>query len=273
TAEMVKAAANAFVATKISFVNAVADMCDAVGADVCFVADAVGRDPRIGRDLLDAGIGFGGALPKDVRAVMARAGEAGADQMLMLLREVDGINARRRSKMVDLTRDVLGGRLAGARIAVLGASFKPDSDDVRDSPALNVAGQLHVEGAAVSVFDPHATENARTLFPNFDYAAGPVDACRDADAVLVLTEWQQFRDLRPTDLEQVVHKRRIVDGRNCLDPVRWRGAGWEYRGMGRGVTPSEGGHRVHTQSISSSKVWSEIVAQRLRSWSDVADTG
>ncbi|MGP4055680.1 UDP-glucose dehydrogenase family protein [Mycobacterium sp. 4D054] len=273
TAEMVKATANSFVAAKISFINAVSEMCDAVGADVCFVADAVGRDPRIGRDLLDAGVGFGGALPKDVRAVMARAGEAGADQMLMLMREVDSINVRRRSRMVGLARDMLGGGLAGARVAVLGASFTPDSDDVGDSPALNIAGQLHAEGASICVFDPHAMDNARAVFPNFDYAPDAVEACRDADVVLVLTEWQQFRELRPADLEPVVHKRRIIDGRNCLDPQRWRGAGWQYRGMGRGVTYPEGGHPVQTQSISSSKVWSEIVMQRLRSWGDVADTG
>lgn len=273
TAEMVESVTNAFVAMKVSFANAVADMCDGVGADIGVVADAVGRDRRIGRNLLEAGVGYGGALPGDVRAIMARAGQAGSDEMLALLGVVDSINVRHRSKMVELTSSVLGGRLTGARIAVLGAAYTADSDDVLDSPALNVAGHLHAEGASVSVFDPYAMDNARGVFPNFDYAGDAVEACQGADAVLVLTEWQQFRDLRPADLDGVVGRRRIIDGRNWLDPQLWRGAGWEYRGMGRPVAAAEGGHPVQSQSISTSKVWTEIVMQRLESWGEVAGAG
>ncbi|MFC9997679.1 UDP-glucose dehydrogenase family protein [Nocardia sp. NPDC127526] len=234
TAELVKIAANSFLATKISFINAMAELCEASGADVTVLADAIGLDPRIGRSFLNAGIGFGGGcLPKDIRAFMARAGELGADQALTFLREVDSINMRRRTRMVELTRDTVGGSLIGTRIAVLGAAFKPDSDDVRDSPALNIAGQLQLQGAAVTVFDPKAMDNARTLFPTLGYARGTTEACEGADAVLVLTEWAQFRELTPALLDDVVRRRRILDGRNCLDPAQWRSAGWDYRGIGR----------------------------------------
>lgn len=234
TAELVKTAANSFLATKISFINAMAELCEASGADVTVLADAIGLDPRIGRSFLNAGIGFGGGcLPKDIRAFMARAGELGADQALTFLREVDSINMRRRTRMVEMTRETVGGSLIGTRAAVLGAAFKPDSDDVRDSPALNIAGQLQLQGATVTVFDPKAMDNARALFPTLGYAHSITEACDGADVVLVLTEWAQFRELTPEILDDVVRQRRILDGRNCLDPVQWRGGGWDYRGVGR----------------------------------------
>lgn len=234
TAEMVKTAANAFLATKISFINAMAELCEAAGADVTVLADAIGQDARIGRKFLNAGLGFGGGcLPKDIRAFMARAGELGADQALTFLREVDNINMRRRTRMVELTREACGNSLLGARVAVLGAAFKPNSDDVRDSPALNVAGQVQLQGAAVTVFDPKAMDNSRRLFPTLNYADSALDACRGADVVLVLTEWAEFRELTPADLDSIVREKCIVDGRNCLTPSQWRDAGWKYRGLGR----------------------------------------
>lgn len=234
TSELVKASANAFLATKISFINAMAEMCEATGADVSVLADALGHDARIGRKFLNAGIGFGGGcLPKDIRAFMARAGELGASQALTFLREVDSINMRRRSYMMELTRELVGGSLIGARIAVLGAAFKPDSDDVRDSPALNIAGQIQLQGASVNVFDPKAMDNSRALFPTLGYATSVVHACEGADVTLILTEWDQFRDLEPSELNDVVRQRTVIDGRNCLDRDRWRAAGWLYRGVGR----------------------------------------
>ncbi|WP_309229395.1 UDP-glucose/GDP-mannose dehydrogenase family protein [Blastococcus sp. TML/M2B] len=234
TAEMVKTAANSFLATKISFINAMAELCEATGADVKQLADAIGYDDRIGRKFLNAGLGFGGGcLPKDIRAFMARAGELGADQALTFLREVDNINMRRRIRMVELAREVCDGSLLGKRIAVLGAAFKPDSDDIRDSPALNVAAQLQLQGAVVRVTDPAAVENGRRLFPQLDYADTPEEAADRADAVLVLTEWKQYRQLDPVDFGRVVAQRRVLDGRNALDRDAWTAAGWSYRALGR----------------------------------------
>jgi len=233
TAELVKVAANAFLATKISFINAMSDVCTAAGGDVTVLADALGYDARIGRRFLNAGIGFGGGcLPKDIRAFMARAGELGLGQTMAFLREVDNLNMGRRAAMVELTRHAVGGSLLGARIAVLGAAFKPDSDDVRDSPALNVAGQMQLQGAAVSVYDPKAMDNSRQLFPTLTYAPSAMDACAKANAVLVLTEWQEFRQMSPKDLAHQVRHKVIIDGRNCLDPEHWRANGWTYRGIG-----------------------------------------
>ena len=226
TAELVKASANAFLATKISFINAIAEVCEAAGADVTVLADAIGHDERIGRKFLNAGIGFGGGcLPKDIRAFMARAGELGADQALTFLREVDNINMRRRTRMVELAREACGS-LLGARVAVLGAAFKPNSDDVRDSPALNVAGQIQLQGAAVNVYDPKAIDNSRALFPTLNYSVSALDACEGADVVLLLTEWQEFKEIAPDTLASVVRTKSLIDGRNCLDPVQWRAAGW-----------------------------------------------
>jgi UDPglucose 6-dehydrogenase len=234
TSELVKTAANAFLATKISFINAMAELCEAAGADVSELADAIGYDDRIGRRFLNAGIGFGGGcLPKDIRAFMARAGELGANQALTFLREVDSINMRCRTRMVEMAREVAGGSLIGARVAVLGAAFKPDSDDIRDSPALNIAGQIQLQGAAVTVYDPKAIDNSRKLFPTLDYASDVRAACDGADVTLVLTEWDEFQRLEPAYLDRIVRRRSIIDGRNCLDQERWRSAGWLYRGMGR----------------------------------------
>jgi UDPglucose 6-dehydrogenase len=234
TAEMVKTAANSFLATKISFINAMAELCEATGADVKQLADAIGYDERIGRKFLNAGLGFGGGcLPKDIRAFMARAGELGADQALTFLREVDNINMRRRIRMVELAREVCDGSLLGKRVAVLGAAFKPDSDDIRDSPALNVAAQLQLQGAVVRVTDPAAIDNSRREWPHLDYADTPEEAADRADAVLVLTEWQQYRTLDPVAFGTVVRQKRVLDGRNALDRDAWTAAGWTYRALGR----------------------------------------
>jgi len=234
TAEMVKTAANSFLATKISFINAMAELCEATGADVKLLADAIGHDDRIGRKFLNAGLGFGGGcLPKDIRAFMARAGELGADQALTFLREVDNINMRRRIRMVDLAREVCDGTLVGKRVAVLGAAFKPDSDDIRDSPALNVAAQLQLQGAVVQVTDPAANDNIRRSWPQLDVVETAEQAAHRADAVLVLTEWKQFRELDPASFGTVVARKRIVDGRNALDRDAWVAAGWTYRALGR----------------------------------------
>ncbi|TCK20937.1 UDP-glucose dehydrogenase family protein [Pseudonocardia endophytica] len=237
TAEMVKTAANSFLATKISFINAMAELCEATGADVKQLADAIGYDDRIGRKFLNAGLGFGGGcLPKDIRAFMARAGELGADQALTFLREVDNINMRRRIRMVELARQVCDDSLLGKRVAVLGAAFKPNSDDIRDSPALNVAAQLQLQGAVVRVADPAAVENCRKTWPQLDYADSPEEAAERADLVLLLTEWQQYRDLDPVAFGKVVKRKSVLDGRNALNRESWEAAGWSYRALGRRAT-------------------------------------
>jgi UDPglucose 6-dehydrogenase len=234
TAELVKVAANSFLATKISFINAMADVCESVGADVKVLADAIGHDQRIGRRFLNAGLGYGGGcLSKDVRAFTARASELGVAESFAFLREVDMINEQRRAKTVAKTIAMLEKPLIGSRIAVLGAAFKPDSDDIRDSPALNVAGRLQLMGAHVTVFDPQAIENARRLWPTLAYADDVEEACRDADLVMILTEWRQFVSLDPEKLAAVVRARKVLDARNCLEPAAWRGAGWTYQGFGR----------------------------------------
>lgn len=234
TAELVKTSANSFLATKISFINAMAEVCEAADGDVVKLAEAIGYDDRIGKKFLRAGIGFGGGcLPKDIRAFMARAGELGASQALTFLREVDSINMRRRAQMVELTRDAVGGTLLGTRIGVLGATFKPDSDDVRDSPALNVAGQLHLQGAQVTVYDPKGMDNARAIFPTLRYAPSAQEAVRGAEVVLHLTEWREFQELDPAALGETVAVRHLLDGRNTLDPAVWRKENWKFRALGR----------------------------------------
>ncbi|OOP61004.1 UDP-glucose 6-dehydrogenase [Arthrobacter sp. SRS-W-1-2016] len=234
TAELVKAAANSFLATKISFINAMAEVCEASGADVTRLADAIGMDDRIGRKFLNAGIGFGGGcLPKDIRAFMARAGELGADQALTFLREVDSINMRRRTRVVELTRELCGGSLLGQHITVLGAAFKPESDDVRDSPALSIAAQLQLQGAVVTVTDPKALQNAEKRFPELQYEPDLDTAMAGADTLLLLTEWQQYKDLDPFEVSERVNGLRMLDGRNVLDAAKWRASGWQYRGLGR----------------------------------------
>ena len=234
TAELVKAAANAFLATKISFINAIAEVCEAAGADVTQLADAIGYDERIGRKFLNAGIGFGGGcLPKDIRAFMARSGELGAGDVLTLLREVDNINMRARSRMVELARQVCEGSFVGYSVAILGTAFKPNSDDVRDSPALNIAGQIHLQGATVTIYDPKAMANSQRSFPTLSYATSVLDACSGADLVMVLTEWDEFKEIVPSDLGRVVRRKRIIDGRNCLDREHWIDADWQIHGVGK----------------------------------------
>ncbi|MFE7067020.1 UDP-glucose dehydrogenase family protein [Microbacterium sp. NPDC057658] len=235
TAELVKGAANAFLATKISFINAMAEIAEAAGADVTLLAEALGHDSRIGRRYLGSGIGFGGGcLPKDIRAFAARAEELGRGEAVGFLHEVDAINLRRRDRAVRLVVDALGGLVFGRRIAVLGAAFKPFSDDVRDSPALEVAVRLRGLGADVVVTDPAAIENARARHPQLGYASSRDEALRDADAVVVVTEWDEYRrELHPQHAGGLVRGRIVIDGRNCLDADAWRAAGWTYHGMGR----------------------------------------
>jgi UDPglucose 6-dehydrogenase len=234
TAELVKVAANAFLATKISFINAMAEVCEATGADVVDLAEALGHDARIGRRFLNAGIGFGGGcLPKDIRAFIHRAGELGVEDAMSFLRHIDDVNQRQRDRVVHVATAMVGGQLAGSRVAVWGAAFKPDSDDVRDSPALWVAGQLQLKGAQVRVHDPRANETAAIKFPTLSYTDSAIEACRDADLVLHLTEWPEFRRIAPADLDGVVARPQIFDGRNVLDLDAWRSAGWTARALGR----------------------------------------
>jgi len=234
TAELVKVAANSFLATKISFINAMAEVCEAAGADVTRLAEAIGYDPRIGNRFLAAGLGFGGGcLPKDIRAFMARAGELGADEALLFLREVDQINLRRRAHTVDLARKMLDGSFINKSITVLGASFKPDSDDVRDSPSLDVAVAMSNAGADVVVHDPKGLENAARVYPHMVYNQDVMSALQDADLVVLGTEWREYRELDPVAAAEQVRVARIIDGRNTLDPQMWRAAGWTYRALGR----------------------------------------
>ncbi len=234
TAELVKVAANSFLATKISFINAMAEVCERTGADVTALANAIGYDDRIGAKFLRAGVGFGGGcLPKDIRAFMARAGELGVDDALSFLKEIDDINIRQRTRTANAAVTMLDGNVNGKTIAALGAAFKPDSDDVRDSPALDVAANLHLQGANVRVYDPKAMPNAAVLFPTLDFVDSAAHACAGADLVLLLTEWEEFVSLDPNELAERTAGKRMLDARNVLDPASWRAAGWQYRGLGR----------------------------------------
>ena len=234
TAELVKVAANAFLATKISFINAMAEIAEATGADVTKLADAIGHDNRIGRRFLNAGVGFGGGcLPKDIRAFSARADELGLGESVAFLKEVDSINLRRRQRAVDMVAESLGGNVSGRRIAVLGLAFKPNSDDVRDSPALDVAVQLKGLGGNVICHDPEAMANAQKKHPQLSFAANVTEAVSGADAIIVVTEWEEYRDLDPVAVFSLANGPVVIDGRNCLEPALWRAAGWEYRSMGR----------------------------------------
>jgi UDPglucose 6-dehydrogenase len=234
TAELVKAAANSFLATKISFINAMAEVCDAAGADVLALAEALAHDGRIGGQFLRPGLGFGGGcLPKDIRAFVARTAELGAAPSTAFLREVDAINTRCRQRAVELVVEELGGSVAGRRVTVLGASFKPGSDDVRDSPALHVATALHRRGAAVTVHDPKAGHRVAQLTPQLHHAGTVAGACVDAELVLLATEWPQYVELDPAHLAALVRGQRVVDTRHALDAARWRKAGWRYRAPGR----------------------------------------
>lgn len=234
TAELVKVSANAFLATKISFINAIAEVCEAAGADVRVLADALGHDPRIGRRFLNAGLGFGGGcLPKDIRAFMARAGELGADEALSFLKEVDSINLRRRAHTVELARKLLDGTLNGKHVTVLGATFKPNSDDVRDSPSLDVAVAISNAGAQVTVHDPKGLDNAAKVYPHMRYQPDLDAALAGADLVVLGTEWAQYRELDPAATARLVNAPLIIDGRNVLDTTQWRAAGWTIRALGR----------------------------------------
>jgi UDPglucose 6-dehydrogenase len=234
TAELAKVAANSFLATKISFINAMAEVCEAAGGDVGMLSQILGADPRIGPTFLQPGLGFGGGcLPKDIRAFIARAADLDAGEALGFLREVDAINLRCRARAADLATELAGGDLAGVHVSVLGAAFKPSSDDVRDSPALDVAQILHGMGAQVTVYDPAALANARRACPELGYAETMAEAVQDAEITMLLTEWPEFARLRPDSLSNVVARRNIVDGRNVLEPALWRDAGWNYRALGR----------------------------------------
>jgi UDPglucose 6-dehydrogenase len=238
TAELAKAAANAFLATKISFINAMAEVCEAAGGDVQVLSRILGADSRVGSAFLRPGLGFGGGcLPKDIRAFMARTADLGVGQALGFLREVDAINLRRRIRTADLACEMAGGDLTNVPVCVLGAAFKPGSDDVRDSPALDVAQILHGMGAQVTVYDPAALDNARRACPELGYGETLAEAARDAHIVLLLTEWSEFADLTPDDLEKIVAQRNMVDGRNVLDPDLWRAARWNYRALGVALPP------------------------------------
>ncbi|MDO5676127.1 MAG: UDP-glucose/GDP-mannose dehydrogenase family protein [Propionibacteriaceae bacterium] len=236
TAELVKVAANSFLATKISFINAMAELCDATGGDVTRLAEAIGYDDRIGHKFLGAGIGFGGGcLPKDIRAFMARAGELGVDQALTFLREVDTINLRRRDHAINLAEEAVGGRLVGKKIAVLGITFKPDTDDLRDSPALDIASRLWARGAELAIVDPAAGHILRERRPDLTVPETVEEALDGADVVMLLTPWKEYTQLDPAEILPLVDTPNIIDGRNVLNPQQWADAGWTYYGMGRGV--------------------------------------
>ena len=239
TAELVKTSANAFLATKVSFINAIAEVCEASGADIVPLAQALALDERIGGRFLVPGLGFGGGcLPKDIRAFAASTRDLGVGSVSALLGEVDAINLRRRARMVDLALEMAGGSLEGRTVGVLGCSFKPNSDDIRDSPALDVAGTVHGLGARVTVYDPAAMDRARQVHPELEYADSMLAAAADADVLLLLTEWREFVEADPETVGKVVTRRNIADGRGALDGDRWRGAGWRYRALGRPDTHS-----------------------------------
>jgi UDPglucose 6-dehydrogenase len=234
TAELVKVAANAFLATKISFINAMAEICEEAGADVIPLAEALGYDARIGRRFLSPGLGYGGGcLPKDVRAFRATAETLGVSSVVSLLTTVDAVNVGRRDRVVTLARETMGGTLEGRRVAVLGVAFKPNSDDVRDSPSLGICDRLAAEGAIVSVHDPVAMPNAAKKRPRLVYAPSVSAAAEGADLVLHLTEWSDYQAIDPAALAQVVTRRVIIDARCCLDAALWRGAGWSVHVLGR----------------------------------------
>ena len=234
TAELVKVAANAFLATKISFINVMAEMCEAAGADVLQLADAIGLDERIGRKFLSPGLGFGGGcLPKDIRAFRAAAAERGVNSLVGLLTTVDAINLGRRARVAELTRAAVGGDLAGKRITVLGVAFKPNSDDIRDSPGLDICDRLSAEGALVTVHDPVAMANAARVRPGLRYVDSVGEAAQDAEVVLHLTEWSDYRAIDPAALAEIVSKPVLIDARCTLDAGLWREAGWTVYVPGR----------------------------------------
>jgi len=233
TAELVKVSANAFLATKISFINAMAEVCETTGADVVRLAEALGHDERIGRKFLGPGLGFGGGcLPKDIRGFRATAAALGVDSVASLLGTVDAINMSRRERVVAMAREAVGGSLAGRRTTVLGIAFKPNSDDIRDSPSLDICGRLATEGAIVSVHDPVAMPNAARIRPDLQYAASVFEAAEGADLILHLTDWADYRAIDPAALARVV-ARAVIDARCGLDAGVWQNAGWSVRALGR----------------------------------------
>ena len=239
TSELVKVAANSFLATKISYINAMAEVCETVDADVGVLARALALDERIGGRFLRPGLGFGGGcLPKDIRAFWHRAREIGAGAAVRFLEDMDEINARRRTRTVEMVRELAGGSLLGVRVAALGAAFKPNSDDVRDSPALEVSRRMQLEGADVSVYDPEAGHNARRVHPDLRLAPSLEDAVRGAQVTVLLTEWDEFVTASPERLGQLVAARRVLDARQVLDEERYAEAGWQYRTLGRPVVPA-----------------------------------
>lgn len=234
TSELVKVAANSFLASKISFINAMAELCEATGGDVTRLADALGYDARIGHRFLRAGVGFGGGcLPKDIRAFVARAEELGVHEAVSFLKEIDSINQRRRDRVVSEAKRTFDGDVAGTKITVLGAAFKPNSDDIRDSPALEIAQRLHNLGAFVTVCDPKALHSVERAYPELHTSSNIEAALQGAELVLLLTEWDEFAALDPVATAQLVDRPVIIDGRNALNPEKWRNAGWAYSGMGR----------------------------------------
>ena len=235
TAELVKVAANSFLATKISFINAMAEVCEAAGGDVTVLAKAIGYDPRIGSRFLQAGIGFGGGcLPKDIRALIARAEELGVGQSVAYLKEIDKINIRRRDRVIAMLRQELGD-LQGKAVLVLGAAFKPDSDDVRDSPALEIALLLKKAGAIVIVHDPIALHGVNKKHPELATEQDLLKAFSGVDAVVLATEWQEYRQLDPSTIEGIKNK-FIIDGRNVLDYKKWQKAGFKVLALGKTIT-------------------------------------
>jgi UDPglucose 6-dehydrogenase len=234
TAELIKVAANAFLATKISFINAMAGMCQAAGGDITLLADAIGYDKRIGREFLNAGLGFGGGcLPKDIAALAVRAEELGVDTLRDFIRSVEAINDRQRTELAELTIDQAGGDVHGKRIAVLGATFKPGTDDTRNSPALTVADYLHARGADVRIYDPQARLPHRD---GFTQVSTVEQAVRGAEVVLHLTEWPEFRQLDPEQLGELVTSKIVIDGRLKLHTPTWLNAGWKVVQIGRSAT-------------------------------------
>ncbi|TLP94734.1 UDP-glucose/GDP-mannose dehydrogenase family protein [Nesterenkonia salmonea] len=234
TAELVKVAANAFLATKISFINAFAEVTETVGGDITTLADAIGHDTRIGRKFLNAGVGFGGGcLPKDIRALQTRVAELGLDHSMRFLDEMDQINLRRRKKAVALAFDLLSQDVIGKKIAVLGITFKPLSDDVRDSPGLDVAARLFNAGADVQVYDPQGSHNAAKRYPRITYTPTLDEAVTGAELVILTTEWDEFKTLTPENLNNKVTTRRIIDARNVLNPTTWETANWTFTQLGR----------------------------------------
>jgi UDPglucose 6-dehydrogenase len=235
TAELVKVAANSFLATKISFINAMAEVAEVSGADAVKLAEAIGYDERIGNKFLKTGIGFGGGcLPKDIRAFSARAEELGVGHAVGFLREVEEINLRRRSRVIELAQEELGD-LTGKRVVMLGAAFKPETDDVRDSPAMAVAEQFWSAGAHVIVHDPKALANVERMYPQLDTEYDLAAALEGAELVVLATEWKDYREADPRVLGALVRNRLVIDGRNALDVAAWRDANWQIIALGRNL--------------------------------------